>query len=118
MFNLRKIKLVGMKCTLESKEYRFSLKRTKSKGIQVSNNSLLTVTWVSIDNSILTEKIIYFFVYLYYLGRLEILKIARMHRLVYECKNTDTKITTFPVFPFLVWQSVEFLYWHLNTKPN
>ena len=57
LFNLRKIKRVEMECILERKECRFLFKRNKPKGIWVSNNSLLTVSWVSIDNSMLTEEV-------------------------------------------------------------
>ena len=58
-----------MKSICERKEGRFSLKRNKPKCMWVSNISLLTVYWVSrdnsslsvsgvrIENSILTEEI-------------------------------------------------------------
>ena len=48
---------VEIKCILERKEYRFTHERNRPKGIWVRNNSLLTVWWVSVDNSIFSEKI-------------------------------------------------------------
>ena len=53
MFNLKKIKLVKINAFLKEKNVDFV-------GIWVSNNSLLTVSWICKDNFILNEEIFIF----------------------------------------------------------